>query len=78
MNKDTFVGLIQAGFIGTSGNASEKLALFIDDAISRVKFVIYAMDGRMYAPPSKNQPLKRTDDEAFFPENWGEYDELLF
>lgn len=79
MNKDTFVGLIQAGFIGTRGNASEKLALFIDDAINKGKSVMYAIDERIYAPSSKNQPLKRTICDDLFPEDLGlDDDEIPF
>lgn len=78
MNKDTFVDLIQAGFIGTTGNASEKLALFIEDAIHKGKSVIYAIDERRYAPPSKNQPLKRTIYDDLLLENLDEDDELPF
>ncbi|CDT28701.1 hypothetical protein BN1088_60007 [Sphingobacterium sp. PM2-P1-29] len=77
MNKDTFVDLIQAGFIGTRGNASEKLALFIEDAISKGKSVMYAIDERMDAPPSKNQPLKRKIFDDLLPEHLND-DDLPF
>lgn len=78
MNKETFVGLIQAGFIGTTGNASEKIALFIENSINSGKSVIYAIDERMDAPPSKNQSLKRTALDDIFTGNLDEDDEPPF
>ena len=78
MTKDIFVGLIQAGFIGTSGNASEKLALFIDDAVKKGKSVMYAIDERMQSPPSRNQPLsKRNLYDDLFPDDLDVSDDEL-
>ncbi|OOQ59826.1 hypothetical protein [Mucilaginibacter pedocola] len=44
MNKDTFVDLVQAGFVGTTANASKKIGAFLEDAIAKGRSVIYTID----------------------------------
>jgi len=46
LNKETFVGLIRSGLIGTAGNASEKIGTFIEAAIAMGHSVLYAVEER--------------------------------
>lgn len=81
MTKETFVSLIQCGFIGTNGNASHKIALFIDDAIKKGKSVMYAIDDRKEAAPSRSQPVRKRnlyDDLVLDDSEPGDDDDLPF
>lgn len=45
MTKDTFVSLIQCGFIGTDGKTSDKITLFIDGAIKReISYILISFE----------------------------------
>jgi hypothetical protein len=59
LHKDTFVNLVRSGMIGTAGDASQKIAAFIQDAIAKGHSVMYAMDERLKEPLSIKQNIKR-------------------
>lgn len=75
LNKETFVGLIQSGLIGTTGTASEKIGNFIEAAIALGHSVMYAIDERQgFQGGRKRRARKRryiendlnsTEDEEF-------------
>jgi hypothetical protein len=59
LHKDTFVNLVRSGMIGTAGDASHKIAAFIQDAIAQGHSVMYAVDERLKEPLSQKQNVRR-------------------
>jgi hypothetical protein len=67
LHKDTFVNLVRSGMIGTAGDASQKIAAFIQDAIAQGHSVMYALDERLKEPLSQKQNIRRRtiEDDVF-------------
>ncbi|MCO5949837.1 hypothetical protein [Mucilaginibacter flavidus] len=59
LHKDTFIDLVQSGFIGTCDEATEKIGLFIEDALAMGHSVMYAVDERLGDRLSRKQQLRR-------------------
>jgi len=59
LHKETFVDLVRSGLIGTSGDATTKIAAFIEDSIKHGHSVMYAIDERLGEPLSRKQNIRR-------------------
>jgi|GEM_PF-1659325 len=83
LHKDTFVNLVRSGMIGTAGDASHKIAAFIQEAIAQGHSVVYAFDERMREPLSQKQNIRHRNMERNIynktgPDFDADDDDLLF